>query len=752
MRLLSKAGNFVLLVSSLSVTSLAVAKQVKDNALIVQKDSQALGGYQKLSGVAAFEPYLKNAVISRSVALSDIGLRSAIVLGGTQAQREIYWPVPANVPLRDARIELHAGYQRTDQGLTTLILSLDDAPVMARGVRLDQGDANLKLAVSSTAQASGFVKFGIDWTTMIPSSARDSQCPNFFSKGNLLRIEPSSRIVYQFDSSSISDLSTAWASLSKSPVILVSGSQLSLESFQAAWRIGLTLERAGKNPKLMVLPSVGHEVDLTKVVVPEVLKKIAPFAALSQSKRYVLKNAAEAGAWFALSQDGELHADLVVADSAFVKTLSAHLDALQRQVALDSPESTASFAKWREMRLQTFVAHGATADVRLVQSPGGFSILVSPGADQQFSELFGGPWRNVDAGNELMIAAASRPEHDDEVVSLQALRGGVVELGIPPNGEWFSRFDLDSTLLNGRRPEQLVIDLAVAPGLKGASPVASVLFNDVLLASRRLNADGKRERLTATIPIHSLGMQNVVRVVLTRLSDNADCQSLQNALPASVLSGSHVVLGAETEQSGFAGVASRLSQGAEILIPVSYLADAQHSLSRLIRVSAATGLSPGTSKIMTFAIGKKPAPKAPFLAMDTGLAGSVPKSLVDQGRLVMRDEKGRKLLDIAGLTSIGIASVERLNGNTGIFYTSLADNPERYDKPFRFTNGNFAIVRRDGQLTQFDSRGNLDRIMLEEVIDSFFKRYFWWSLAGALIIGFVTLLYAANRYRRRKNG
>jgi hypothetical protein len=730
--------------------SLVNATRSQPSAATNQKESLLVD--RPSEPAAAFNHYLKNSVISRSVALSDIGVRSAIVLGGAQVQREIYWPVPANVPLHEARIELNAGYQRTDQGLTTLLLTLDNTPVMARGVRLDKGDANLTLAVPATAQTTGFVKLGIDWTTAMSASAEDSRCPNFMSRGNLLRIDPSSRITYQFDASEISDLSTAWAALSQEPVILVSGSQLGLDAFQAAWRIGLALERAGKNPKVMVLPMVGHEVDLTRIVVPEVLKKITSFAALSQGKRYVLKTTAEAGAWFVLSQQKELHADLIVADSAFVKTLSIHLDALQRQVELDAPQSVASFAKWREMRLETLIAPTSTAEVRLVQSPGGFSILVSPGADKPLSELFGGPWRDVDAGKTLTITVASKPEHDDEVVSLRALRGGVVDIGIPSSGDWFSSFDLDSTLLKGRMPGELVIDLAVAPSLRGASPVASVLFNDVLLASKRLSADGKPERLTATIPIYSLGMRNVVRVAVTRLSDNADCQSLQSALPASVLPGSHVVLGDETPLSAFPGVASRLSQGAEILIPLSYLVDAQHSLSRLIRVSAAAGLSPGTSKVLTFAQGKTPAPQAAFLAMDTGLAGSVPKSLVDKGSLVMKDEKDRKLLDIAGLSSIGVASVERLNGYTGIFYTSLADNQERYDKPFRFTTGNFAIVRRDGQLTQFDSRGNLDRIMLDEVLDSVFKRYFWWSLAGAVIIGFVGLLYAANRYRRRKNG
>jgi hypothetical protein len=60
------------------------------------------------------------------------------------------------------------------------------------------------------------------------------------------------------------------------------------------------------------------------------------------------------------------------------------------------------------------------------------------------------------------------------------------------------------------------------------------------------------------------------------------------------------------------------------------------------------------------------------------------------------------------------------------------------------------MVRQGGQLNQFDSRGNLDPVLLDEANDSVFSRYFWWGIAALLISFFLALLYAANRYRNRK--
>ncbi|KAG1306695.1 hypothetical protein G6F62_015358 [Rhizopus arrhizus] len=64
-------------------------------------------------------------------------------------------------------------------------------------------------------------------------------------------------------------------------------------------------------------------------------------------------------------------------------------------------------------------------------------------------------------------------------------------------------------------PDELVMDLAAAPGASSTRPGASVFWNGILLAAKQLDADGKPERRTARVPGYALGVTNAVRVTAT---------------------------------------------------------------------------------------------------------------------------------------------------------------------------------------------------------------------------------------------
>src|SRR5207237_9865408 len=120
-----------------------------------------------------------DAWIARSVSLADLGLQP-IVLGYPDSSREIALPVPANVPLANATLQMDASFVRADAGRTTLILSLDGFPASARPVAAERGDGSITLAVDGSPRPNGVVRFNIDWRTAI---AREKTCSDTRTPG-----------------------------------------------------------------------------------------------------------------------------------------------------------------------------------------------------------------------------------------------------------------------------------------------------------------------------------------------------------------------------------------------------------------------------------------------------------------------------------------------------------------------------------------------------------------------------------------
>jgi hypothetical protein len=190
--------------------------------------------------------------IPRSVSLAELGFTGPVVLGYPDTLREIYLPVPTNVPLANAALQMDANYVRADGGRTTMILSVDGYPVSARPFAAERGDASLTLAIDGAPRPSGFVRFNIDWRTAV---GRENTCADARTPGNLLRVEPTTRFTYRYDGSAVRDLSTAWSSLPSTPTILVASSKLSGEAYDSAWRVGVALERAGNARMMGRLPA-----------------------------------------------------------------------------------------------------------------------------------------------------------------------------------------------------------------------------------------------------------------------------------------------------------------------------------------------------------------------------------------------------------------------------------------------------------------------------------------------------------------
>ena len=89
---------------------------------------------------------------------------------------------------------------------------------------------------------------------------------------------------------------------------------------------------------------------------------------------------------------------------------------------------------------------------------------------------------------------------------------------------WDANFDLGAASGNGKLPGDVVLDVATSPTANGSAQSASIYFNDVLIGSQLLNADGKSQRITAHVPHYALAPSNLLRVVFQRQPD-AGCQA-----------------------------------------------------------------------------------------------------------------------------------------------------------------------------------------------------------------------------------
>jgi hypothetical protein len=216
-----------------------------------QAPAQAAPAQPVAAAAAPTAPQAGNASwIPRAMTLADLGFTGPVVLGYPDTIRELYLPVPPGIDLSNATLQLDASYVRADGGRTTMVVAVDGTPVSARGFVADKGDASLVIPLDNKPRTSGFVRVNIDWRTAV---ARENTCADARTPGNLLRIEPTSKFTFNYAGNEITDLTTAWSALPPAPVVALPGTRVSPAVYDAAWRVGVALERAGKRPQIRAL-------------------------------------------------------------------------------------------------------------------------------------------------------------------------------------------------------------------------------------------------------------------------------------------------------------------------------------------------------------------------------------------------------------------------------------------------------------------------------------------------------------------
>ena len=652
---------------------------------------------------AALAVLLNDRQVTRTVTLRELGFDRPDVLASIDARREIYLPVPAGIPIEAASLDFDARYLRAVPGRSTLLMSLDGFPVSARAFTNDSGDASVRVGVDGEARPSGFLQLGLAWSSQVSVDA----CEDERQIANALAIGPGTRFTYAFDGAAVTDVATAWTALPSRPVVLVAGRTLAERSYDAAWRIGVALARAGKRPMFAALPAKGDTVDLSGVTVPVALRAIPAFAALADGGSRVLASDAEAGAFLALAAGG-LRADLVVADAALSVATATAFDALAAEIATHAPAAAPTLANWRAGPANSATAP-ATADAIRVAGLAGLPVIaVAPEAGAQAAGLFAQLWHRIVLTRSVVARVVEPALPAADILPLSDLGGTPGAIEVLARGDWTATFGLGAIARAGRVPDQLVVDVAAAPGATATAPVATVYLNDVLLGARMLTADGRPERITARIPSYALASTNVLRVTFQRQPGGEHCRETPQAYPAAVLPTSHVQLGAVAASDDFVGMIARYAGGADVIVPAAALSDAPASLATLTGIAEAVGIAADKATLVVAAPGATTVPTRPFLSIGATVAGLSGQARAEAGRLIVDNNAGSPILDVSGLDDIGVVDVVRAGELHGIAYATVGQQAPVFEKPIRLGRGDVAVVGPAGVLAEVSGNRTLE--------------------------------------------
>jgi hypothetical protein len=688
----------------------------------------------------------------RVVALEDLGIDRSIVLDASDARRELYLPVPADVPLTDATLNFDASYLNAEAGRNTLLLSLDGYPVRALGLNEPQGNANVEVGVDKAARSSGSLRLGVAWSSVVPRVL----CEEQRAIGNVLRIDPRTRLSYSYDARDLHNVGAAWNALPGKPGILVAPGALSSASYDAAWRLGVALERIGKQARILPFPALQTSVDLSGLRIPAELKQIPAFARLDGQGSHTLSDPAEIGALLVLGQIPAFNADLAIRDPELTKAINESLDALQNQVRQLDAEAAKALGQWRESRINAALDSNAAENVRLTLLGAHPLLVVNHDAVGKAIGLFGSAWNTLARERQLTLGEeANMPLSEDGRIALSRLGGKPGNLDVLAKTDWSTSFPLGSIAYDGRVPVNAVIDVAAAPGASSTLPVATVFFNDYLIGATQLNADGKKERIEARIPRYALAAQNTLRVSFQRQPVSNECLETPQPFPISVLPTSHITLDKVAVGDDFSGMAARYAVNTQVLVPQSYLDHPAASLPQLIRVASASGVSPLRATLTVSADANAAVtPEQSFLAFELPVKDSAESVQVgNDGRLMIR-HKEQSLLDLKSLNHMASLQVIESGSQHGVVYRTLGGQPPVFGQPLLLERGNVSILGNEGALTTFDAKDPTGSLMIDSEepkgLDAWRTPSWLWLIPAGVIVFLVLLLAGRNARRNRQ--
>ncbi len=689
--------------------------------------------------------------------LNSTGISRPVVLDQPGQSREFYMALPRSAPVQNARIHFHAHYLGADDLGGTLQLLVDDEPVYSRTYAGKGGDIDLDLPLPQQRSPANFLRLGVKWISNKVLQACEIAPPS----ANSLVISPSTGISYSVSAAEPLDIASAWHLAPAQSILSLALGTIAAQSFDAAWRIGTAFQLGGKNVRPKAMLAVGDTIALKDLAFPESLLDHPVMASLANTRLPSMQvtSQAQIGALLLLRTEAVL-GNVVVFDDSIATQIMSALDALERM--LDSPAEKHWFAQ--AVKAANFdLGHADQADnIFLVGTAPSRVIAVRPNASRDAAALFSPLWTGLLTTERVAVEnAQTRPLNSAQAIRLRRLGAMTQSFDVVNHATWQTDFSYRSIEFNGRVPHRLLLDVAVAPDTSDTPPVLSVTWNGILLTAARLRADGGKEHISARIPLHAVGQTNSIRISLQRLPSANGCTEAQVGFPFNVLPTSYIATQEAYADPSFVGIMPFLANKAQLVVPEAWLDNAPHHLQRVIRLAAASGLSPHRAGFELIAANQAYTPESTFIAMGVPVASAKPKVQVIDGQRLLIEGEEAPLLDIAGLRDLSSVEVMRSGPYQGLYWTGLqfsaANQPFGGDEfvPYTLDRGDIALVAPSGIVAWLDASDPTFSTVPERINSVFYewRRVFSWGIPAMIGGLFVFLILIAMAYRagRRRN-
>jgi len=299
---------------------------------------------------------------------------------------------------------------------------------------------------------------------------------------------------------------------------------------------------------------------------------------------------------------------------------------------------------------------------------------------------------------------------------------------------------------------RLSLDVLVAPDGAGDKAVVSLFVNGHFLTSTVAAVDGPTH-LEQPLPEGLVGTVANVNVVVQRRSAAGDCRFEPQGYPAQILGSSALILSHAGTPHDFADLATRWTDGVEVLLPPDAAKYPQHDLALLSGILNA--LSAQIAPVTVRFAEPGTAPSAPFITAGTvPPQGATPRVRFDRGRVAIKDRAGRTLLDLGGFRVSAVAQLVEANGHPGLWVTGLAaDGQMPTPASLKLNHGDVAFIDQTG--VAFAMSTVRDTLVLITYPDQtswtmISARFRSWIVGGLWLLATIAFLFGLQGMLRRR--
>jgi hypothetical protein len=685
------------------------------------------------ASAAKIEPW--QPVVRRVFKLQDLNFTRPLIFSGTEVGQQIFFPMPDNVPLRFAEVDIVGNYLRSTVGHLTFLVGANDVPAFALEPNDAEGNFARRINIPTDGLSSPFIKLDLRFSSL----TSENRCSEQRSIANVVAVSPMTELRYEVAARDVKSIRAAWSMLPPVVNILVPAATMTEGQFAAAVKVALAVSATGRTPIITTLPQIGATVDVAGLQVPPALAVLSIFQKFDNAQTVKLESPVDRAAYNLLrAYNGQAVGDIVLGAGWLSIALTPDLLALRAAVEgrpdvqgflaeiLDKNDDRVPLDKEENLELLSIL---------------GLPVISLPNESSAAASLLGSSWNRLANAGRAEVQAAKEDRKDAKEIPLSEFGGNFATQSIVEYGDWLTTFSA-AQLPAGRWPSAIELEMKVSPDASDASPVVSVALNDVLLQADKVDPKDNTVRFAANIPPYLLASQNTLRVAVQRGPSGGDCSSQARGYPAQILPTSRLVMGNQTIGDQFFSLKGKLAQRAFVVVPASYLANPLESVPFVHAFLRGMNTPPSALLLRALPNTEGFAPPESFIAFDFELQGRRKGLKVGEGRLHLTDEVGAEIADIKSAGVAALAQVVTAGGNIGVAVNTTSGRPVSDVKVDDLSLGDVAIFDTTGRIGELgvtsSRRAGVRQVLLQP--SALFYRYSLWIFAGMGVLGGLILM------------